>query len=47
MIALSFFGSLVLTWTPIRAKGLSLSLLTSDRSWGQLARQAGQYSSQK
>ena len=47
MIALSFFESEWLVLTPIMAKGLSLSLFTSDRSWGQLARQLGQYSCQK
>jgi hypothetical protein len=44
--ALSFFGSL-LPLTPISAKGLAASFVTSDRSWGQLARQVGQYSDQK
>jgi hypothetical protein len=44
--ALSFFASL-LPLTPISAKGFSRSFLTSDRSWGQLARQVSQYSDQK
>jgi hypothetical protein len=46
MIFLSFFAS-ILMLTPIRAKGLSARFLTSDRSWGQLARHVGQYCDQK
>jgi hypothetical protein len=33
--------------TPIKAKGRFPRFVTSDRSWGQLARQASQYSDQK
>ena len=33
--------------TPIRAKGLSSSLVTSDRSWGHWPLQVSQYSDQK
>jgi hypothetical protein len=45
--ALSFFASELMTLTPTRAKGFFARFLTSDRSWGQLARQASQYSVQK
>jgi hypothetical protein len=47
MMALSFFASDVLVFTPIRANGFSASFVTSDRSWGQLARHFSQYSDQK
>ena len=47
VMALSFFGSVVLVLTPTSAKGLASSFLTSDRSWGQLARHFSQYSDQK
>jgi hypothetical protein len=44
---LSFAASAVMILTPISANGLLDSFSTSDRSWGQLARQASQYSDQK
>jgi hypothetical protein len=44
---LSAFGSWPTVLTPISAKGFFWSFVTSDRSWGQLARQAIQYSDQK
>jgi hypothetical protein len=47
MTSLNFFGSAALLLTPIRANGFLASLVTSDRSWGQLARQVSQYSDQK
>jgi hypothetical protein len=47
VISLSFFGSSLATLTPISENGLPSSFLTSDRSWGQLARQVIQYSDQK
>jgi hypothetical protein len=45
--SLSFFGSWPTTLTPIKANGFFSKFLTSDRSWGQLARQVSQYSDQK
>jgi hypothetical protein len=45
--SLSFFGSWPRTLTPIKANGFGSSFLTSDRSWGQLARHVSQYSDQK
>jgi hypothetical protein len=47
MISLSFLGSELFVFTPISAKGFLASFSTSDRSWGQLARQTSQYSDQK
>jgi hypothetical protein len=47
MISLSFFGSRSNMFTPTRANGFVSRSLTSDRSWGQLARQVNQYSDQK
>jgi hypothetical protein len=45
--AFSFLASEVMQLAPISANGLFASFSTSDRSWGQLARQASQYSDQK
>jgi hypothetical protein len=36
-----------LTLTPIKANGWSFNFVTSDRSWGQLARQVSQTCCQK
>ena len=47
MIVLRTLGSDSLVFTPIRAKGLSFSLVTSDRSWGEPACHFSQYCDQR
>jgi len=47
MMALSFFASDSLVFTPTSAKGFPSSFVTSDRSWGQPARHFSQYCDQK